>query len=144
MTDPIEGVKNLKELYELADSNYTGGYSVPLLWDRKKKTIVSNDSVAIIRMLYAAFDNFLAPEVREANKPGGGLYPANLRQEMEDLGNEIEINYNWGTYKCGMAQTQTDYDAAMKSLFGLLDQLEVRLGKSKYLLGDHITETDIR
>lgn len=142
--DPIEGVKNFKELYEKADPDYKGGYSVPLLWDRKKKTIVNNDSVGIIRLLFTAFDAFLAPELREVNKPGGGLLPENLRKEIDELGNAIEIDLNWGTYKCGMAQSQTDYDEAMKRLFGLLGELEVRLGGSKYLLGDHITEPDIR
>jgi putative glutathione S-transferase len=143
-TDPVEGFKNFKEIYLKADPDYKGSYSVPLLWDTKKKTIVSNDSVGIIRMLFSVFDAFLVPELREVNKPGGGLYPDNLKKEIEELGNEVESNYNWGTYKCGMAQSQEDYDQAMKLLFGTLDNLEDRLGKTKYLLGDHITETDIR
>ncbi|PQE04781.1 glutathione S-transferase protein [Rutstroemia sp. NJR-2017a BBW] len=143
-TDPVEGFKNFKEMYLKAHPDYKGGYSVPVLWDTEKKTIVNNDSVGIIRTLFTAFDAFLAPELREVNKPGGGLRPDNLLKDIEDLGNEIEANYNLGTYKCGMASSQADYDDAMKLLFGTLDNLEERLGQNKYLLGDHITEVDIR
>jgi len=78
------------------------------------------------------------------NKPDGGLRPPNLLEELDQLNREIEDDYNWGTYKCGMAQSQADYDVSMKRLFGRLDELEEKLGRSKYLLGDHITEPDIR
>jgi glutathionyl-hydroquinone reductase len=70
-SDSVEGAKNFKELYETADPAYQGSYSVPVLWDRKKKTIVNNDSAEITRMLFTAFDVFLAPELREVNKPDG-------------------------------------------------------------------------
>lgn len=131
-------------MYEKADPDYKGGYSVPVLWDRKKKTIVNNDSVGIIRIFFTAFDEFLAPELREVNKPRGGLLPKDLLKDIDDLGSKIESDYNWGTYKCGMAQSQADYDEAMKRLFGRLDELEKMLANSKYLLGEHITEPDIR
>jgi putative glutathione S-transferase len=144
IADPVEDVKNFKELYEKADPDYEGGYSVPLIWDRKKKTIVNNDSVEIIRMLSIAFDGFLAPELREVNKPGGGLFPENLREEIDELGNAIEMDINWGTYMCGMAQSQADYDETMKRLFGRLGEMEERLGHTKYLLGDHFTDPGIR
>lgn len=142
--DPIEGFKNFRELYEKSDPGYKGRYTVPLLWDRKKKSIVNNSSVNIIRMMFTAFDAFLAPELREVNKPGGGLRPESLVKDIDELGDAIERDYNWGTYKCGMAQSQEDYDSAMKNLFGLLAEMDGRLGKTKYLHGDHITETDIR
>ncbi|TVY33326.1 Glutathione S-transferase omega-like [Lachnellula occidentalis] len=142
--DPVEGFKNFKEMYKKADSEYQSGYTVPLIWDRKKKTIVNNDSVGIMRILATAFDAFLAPELREDNKPGGGLRPDSLAKEIDELGNRIELRYNWGTYLCGMAKSQADYDASMSRLFGLLDELEKRLSGRKYLLGDHLTETDIR
>lgn len=131
-------------MYKKAEPGYKGDCNAPLLWDRKKKTIVNNDSGDIIRMFFTAFDAFLAPEVREVNKPGGGLYPENLRDEIDVLNQEIEMDYCWGTYKCGLAPTQEDYNESMKRLFGRLDDLESRLSHSKYLLGDHITEPDIR
>ena len=115
-----------------------------MLWDTKEKTIVNNDSVDIIRMLFTAFDEFLAPELREVNKPSGGLRPEGLEKEIDALGDSIETDFNWGTYKCGMAHSQTDYDEAMKLLFARLDDLEERLEHKKYLFGDHVTETDIR
>jgi putative glutathione S-transferase len=115
-----------------------------VLWDRKNKTIVNNNSVQIMRILSCAFDEFLAPELREINKPGGGLRPKILADEIDRLGDSIEADINWGTYKCGMAQTQEDYDLAMKVLFGKFEELEARLGDKKYLFGDHMTETDIR
>jgi putative glutathione S-transferase len=142
--DSIEGFKNFKEIYEKSDENYTGGYSVPVLWDTKKKTVVNNDSVGIIRILSTAFDQFLTPNLREANKSGGGLRPEALKEEIDTLGDDIESDINWGTYKCGMAQSQADYDESMKHLFGRFDKLEEKLAVNKYLLGDNITEPDIR
>lgn len=127
-----------------ADPKFEGDYNAPLIWDRKTKKIVNNDSADIIRMFFTAFDAFLAPELREVNKPGGGLCPEHLKSEIEELNHEIEMDYCWGTYKCGMAQSQKDYNQSMKTLFQRLDVLEERLGRSKYLLGDHITEPDIR
>ncbi|CAG8980115.1 hypothetical protein HYALB_00012756 [Hymenoscyphus albidus] len=143
-TDPVEGFRNFRELYEKADPGFAGSSSVPLIWDREKKTIVSNDSVGIIRMLFDAFDAFLPEEIREVNKPGGGLRPESLKEEIDELSNSIEMSYNWGTYKIGMVASQKDYDGCMKALFGLLGELDERLAKSKFLHGDHITETDIR
>jgi putative glutathione S-transferase len=142
--DPIEGFENFKQLYKKADPSYQDRYSAPVLWDRKKKVIVNNDSAEIIRIFFTAFDTFLAPELREINKPGGGLYPEYLRKEIDKLSYTIETDCNWGTYKCGMAQSQADYDIAMKHLFERFDEFEERLGRSKYLLGNYITEPDIR
>ncbi|TVY80398.1 Glutathionyl-hydroquinone reductase [Lachnellula suecica] len=142
-TDQVEGVKNMKELYQKADPAYTGYFSIPLIWDRKKKTIVNSDSGEIIEMLYSSFDAFLSPELREVNKPGGGLYPEVLRSQIDILSNEIHLDFNWGTYKCGFAPSPADYDASMKRLFGRLDEIEKLLGHSKFLLGNHITQPDI-
>ncbi|EPE31180.1 Glutathione S-transferase (GST), C-terminal [Glarea lozoyensis ATCC 20868] len=142
--DHVEGFHNFREMYEKADPEYEGSYSVPVLWDRKSKTIVNNDSVQIMRILSYSFDEFLAPEMREINKPAGGLRPVSLAGEIDHLGDSIESDVNWGTYKCGMAQTQEDYDLAMELLFVKFEELEGRLEDRKYLFGDHITETDIR
>jgi putative glutathione S-transferase len=127
-------------MYQKADPDYIGSYSVPVLWDRKKKTIVNNDSVGIIRILSTAFDAFLEPELREANKSGGGLRPKKPLKGIDELGDKIEKNCNWGTYKCGMAQSQADHDEAMKCLFRLLGELEEKLCSNRYLFGDHLTE----
>lgn len=78
------------------------------------------------------------------NKPGGGFLPKVLFEEIDELGDRIELEYNWGTYKCGMAGSQADYDDAMKKLFGLLDEMEERLQDKPFLFGDHITEADLR
>lgn len=141
--DLVEGFKNMRELYEKADPEGMNFPSIPLIWDRKKKTIVSNDSGAIVTMLSSAFDDFLSPEFREVNKPGGGLRPENLKEQVDKLNNDIDLNISWGTYKCGFAPSQADYDESMKRLFGTLDEVEKKLGHSKYLLGNHLTESDI-
>jgi glutathionyl-hydroquinone reductase len=142
--DPIYGFSNLRQLCERADSNYQGGYSVPFLWDRKKETFVNNDSSEIIRMFISSFDSYLDPELREVNKLGGGLLPESLRGEIDELNSWVQDDVNWGVYKCGFAQMQEHYDDAMKHLFEKLDTLEERLGRSKYLFGNHVTEADIR
>ncbi len=121
-----------------------GTYSVPFLWDREKETIVNNDSSQIVRMLISSFDSHLSPELREVNKPGGGLLPESLEGSIDELNSWVQEDVALGVYKCGFAQTQEHYDDAMKRLFEKLDTLEQRLGGSKYLFGDHITEADIR
>ena len=142
--DPLYGFKNFLQLYEKAKPDYKGRYSVPVLWDKKKETIVNNNSGDIARMLSSAFDAFLPEQLRDVNKPGGGLLPEDLKEHIDELNDRINDEINWGTYKCGLiAQTQEDYDAAMKSLFGRFDAFEEALGKYRYLLGDHITEPDI-
>lgn len=88
-------------------------------------------------MLFTAFDAFLAPELREENKPSGGLFPGTLKDRVEKLGNEIELDICWGIYKGGMAGSQADYDKAMKVLFGKLDDLEKILGGSNICLGTY-------
>ncbi|KAF2236502.1 glutathione S-transferase [Viridothelium virens] len=142
--DPIYGFKNLRQLYEKADPEYKGGYSVPFIFDRKKETIVSNDSSDIVRMLSTAFDSNLDPDLREENKAGGGLLPAPLKAEIEELNDWVNEDVSWGAYKCGFSQTQEHYDEAMTALYKALDKLEERLAETKFLFGDHITEADVR
>ena len=142
--DPIYGFKNLRQLYEKADPEYKGGYSVPVLWDRKKETIVNNDSSAIVRMLITAFDAHLAPELREENKGAAGLLPKALQADIEELNEWVQQDVSWGTYKCGFSQTQEQYDESMTALYKALDRLEEILGTRKFLFGNHITEADVR
>ena len=120
---------------------------MPVLWDKKKETIVNNESADIIRMLYSAFDAFVPEHLREVNKPGGGLYPDRLRSEIDAMNVWVYDTVNNGVYKTGFASTQEAYDANIYPLFKSLDRLEEHLGHKDhqpYLFGAHITEADIR
>jgi putative glutathione S-transferase len=135
--DSVEGFKNLKELYGKASPGYTGRYASPLIWDRKKKQIVNNESADIIRIFSTAFDLLLPLEIREINRPNGGLRPndPNLRREVDQTSRNIDDDINWGTYKCGMAGSQLDYDKAIKLLFDRLDEMEEKLSHSTAAAG---------
>ncbi|KAL2416462.1 Glutathione S-transferase omega-like 2 [Exophiala dermatitidis] len=145
--DPLYGFTGLKQLYLKADPEYTGRYTVPVLWDKKTETIVNNESSEIIRMLYDSFDEFLEPHEREANKPGGGFYPPHLRKEIDEMNEWVYHTVNNGVYKCGFATTQEAYDDNIYPLFKSLDRLEAHLADpahQPYLFGEYVTEADIR
>ncbi|KPM41736.1 hypothetical protein AK830_g4851 [Neonectria ditissima] len=143
--DPLHGFTKLKELYLLADPSYVGRYTVPVLWDKKTDTIVNNESSEIIRMLYTEFDEFVPHNLREENKSGGGLYPEHLRKEIDETNDWVYNKINNGVYKAGFAKSQEAYDAAIEALFESLDRVEALLSHGKpYILGDTITEVDIR
>ncbi|KIW92370.1 uncharacterized protein Z519_07354 [Cladophialophora bantiana CBS 173.52] len=145
--DPLYGFTGLKQLYLKADPNYVGRYTVPVLWDKKTETIVNNESSEIIRMLYDQFDDFLEPDQREVNKPGGGFYPPHLRAEIDAMNEWVYNTVNNGVYKTGFAASQEAYDANIYPLFKSLDRLEEHLkdpSHQPYLFGEHITEADIR
>ena len=98
-------------------------------------------------MLYSSFDSFLEPDLREANKPGGGFLPEHLRKEIDEMNEWVYNTVNNGVYKCGFAQSQEAYDANIYPLFKSLDRLESHLSSPShqpYLFGQHITEADIR
>ena len=118
-----------------------------MLWDKKLHTIVNNESAEIIRMLYSSFDSFLEPDLREANKPGGGFLPSHLRKEIDEMNEWVYNTVNNGVYKVGFATTQDAYDANVYPLFKSLDRLEAHLSDPRhqpYLFGQYITEADIR
>ncbi|KAI1916254.1 hypothetical protein LOZ61_001247 [Ophidiomyces ophidiicola] len=145
--DPVYGFRYLKELYLKADPGYAAKYTVPVLWDKKKETIVNNESSEIIRMMYTEFDDLLPEQLREINKPNGGLYPEKLRNEIDEMNEWIYQTVNNGVYKTGFATTQEAYDENVYPLFASLDRLERHLGEpghGPYLFGEHITDADIR
>ncbi|KAF7553044.1 hypothetical protein G7Z17_g3907 [Cylindrodendrum hubeiense] len=143
--DPLHGFKKLKDLYLLADPNYVGRYTVPVLWDKKTDAIVNNESSEIIRMFYTEFDAFIPEQLREENRPGGGFYPPHLREEIDTINDWVYNTINNGVYKVGFAKAQESYDKAIKPLFESLDRVEALLAHGKpYILGDFITEADVR
>ncbi len=126
----------LRQIYTLADPHYSGRVTVPVLWDKRLKTIVSNESADIIRMLNSAFDHLGAT--------AGDYWPAAKHDEIEQLNERIYNTVNNGVYKAGFATTQTAYEEALHPLFDSLDWLDALLENKRYLTGDTITEADIR
>ncbi|KAL4938620.1 hypothetical protein BDV06DRAFT_225811 [Aspergillus oleicola] len=145
--DPLYGFTKISQLYFKADPGYVGRYTIPVLWDKKHETIVSNESSEIIRMFDSEFDEFLPGEKRAVSLPGGGLYPAHLRGEIDALNEWVYDRINNGVYKTGFAATQEAYEANLYPLFEALDRVEEHLAQSghqPYLFGEHITEADVR
>ena len=134
--DPIHDAKALADVYVAADPKYSGRVTVPVLWDKQRKTIVNNESSEIIRMLNGAFDGLGA-------KPGD-YYPKDLRTEIDALNARIYDTVNNGVYKAGFATSQAAYEEALTPLFETLDFLEERLASRRYLCGDRTTEADWR
>jgi putative glutathione S-transferase len=133
---PVNGVFHVHQVYSAARPGFTGRATVPVLWDRKTRTIVNNESSEIIRMLNSAFDAFGDASV--------DLYPAGLRGEIDAVNDEVYGAVNDGVYRCGFAKTQAAYEASFRRLFATLDRLEKRLGRQRYLVGDRFTEADLR
>lgn len=134
--DRVNGQKRLYEIYLKARPGYSGRVTVPVLWDKKRVTIVNNESAEIIRMLNSAFDHVGARE--------GDYYPENLRGQIDALNERIYDTVNNGVYKCGFATTQEAYEEAFFPLFETLDDLEKRLDAQRWLAGERVTEADWR
>lgn len=134
--DPNLGARHLHEVYTAANPRFTGRVTVPVLWDKKTGTIVSNESSEIIRMLNSAFDGLGALP--------GDYYPEARRVEIDQVNERVYRTVNNGVYRCGFATTQVAYEEAFGELFDTLDWLEARLSKQRYLVGDSITEADWR
>ena len=134
--DTVNGAQFLHQVYTKAKPDYSGRVTVPVLWDRQTKTIVSNESPEIIRMFNAAFD--------EVGAVQGDYYPEHLRSEIDALNDRIYTTVNNGVYRCGFATTQAAYEEAITPLFDTLDWLEDILSRKRYLTGGQITEADWR
>ena len=134
--DEVNGKTTLAEIYLIADPHYTGRISVPVLWDKKQRTIVNNESSEIIRMLNSAFDAFT--NVR------ADYYPADLRDAIDRVNELVYTTVNNGVYRAGFATSQDAYEQAARAIFVTFDQLEDRLSRQRYLAGHQITEADWR
>jgi putative glutathione S-transferase len=135
--DVVNGATYLHEIYTRADPHFTGRATVPVLWDKQRKTIVNNESADIVRMINSGF-----------GKLAGGafdLYPAELRAGIDALNDRVYPRLNHGVYRAGFATTQVAYEEAFADVFSMLDELEERVGRcGPFLFGDGLTETDVR
>jgi len=136
IADPLYNATRLHQIYTTADPLYSGRVTVPVLWDKKQNTIVSNESAEIIRMFNSAFDGLGAKT--------GDYYPENRREDIDAINDRIYNTLNNGVYKAGFATTQNAYEEAVVPLFDTLDWLEQRLSNSLFLIGENITEADWR
>lgn len=134
--DPLMRHGYLHEVYTASNRTYTGNVTVPVLWDKQKKCIVSNESADILRMLNSAFDDV------GANRED--YYPADLRADIDAVNERVYSTINNGVYRAGFAATQEAYHEAVQALFESLHWLEERLGENHYLFGSRLTEADIR
>jgi putative glutathione S-transferase len=134
--DHVNQADYLNENYLTADPDFNGLVTVPVLWDKKRQTIVNNESSEIIRMLNSSFDAFVGV--------GLDFYSVELRKEIDEINDVVYNNVNNGVYRCGFAKTQQAYNKAFDCLFNTLDEIEERLSKHRYLVGNQITEADWR
>jgi putative glutathione S-transferase len=134
--DHANGFRFLGEAYAATDPGFDERYSLPVLWDTETRQIVSNESGEILRMLNEAFAAFAEHDV--------DLYPEPLREEIDALNALVYENVNNGVYEAGFSRNQQAYEAAVAGVFDVLDELEERLSRSRYLVGDQPTEADWR
>lgn len=136
VADDVNHAQFMRQIYQLADADYSGRYTVPVLWDKRRGVIVNNESSEIIRMLNSAFDGIGAAP--------GDFYPAGLRGDIDAINSRVYDTLNNGVYRSGFATSQAAYEEAVYPLFDTLDWLEELLGRRRYLLGERLTEADIR
>ena len=134
--DPIFQARYLHEVYTAVKPDYTGRVTVPVLFDKKTKTIVNNESSEIIRMLNTAFDGLGAKS--------GNYVPDQWLEEIDAVNDFVYHRINNGVYKAGFATKQEVYEEEVTTLFAALDQMEERLAGQDYLVGNRLTEADIR
>ena len=136
VADPLNGAEFMHQIYTAAMSDYTGRVTVPVLWDKKNGTIASNESSEIIRMFDEEFESVggVGPQYR----------PADLVEEIDAVNEIIYHGFNNGVYKTGFATKQEVYEEEVAKVFAVLDEMEDRLAKTRYLTGDRVTEADWR
>ena len=134
--DRLFGLPYMRDIYLRADPKASGRVTVPVLWDKQRDTIVSNESAEIIRMFNSAFDGLTGNDL--------DFWPEDLRPQIEALNARIYDTVNNGVYKAGFATSQAAYDEAIAPLFDSLDWLEDLLSRNRYLTGDRLTEADWR
>lgn len=135
--DVHTGVRSIRELYELAGDS-EGPFTTPVLWDKKLRKIVNNESMEILPMLNSAFNDF-------ATRPEVDLYPISQAEELTSLNKStVYPKINNGVYRCGFARSQQAYDTAVTELFGALEEVNTRLSKSRYLSGQTFSWLDLR
>ena len=132
--DTVNGAEYLRELYVEADEDYTGRVTVPVLWDKKRDTIVNNESREIMRMLNTRFEEF-------AND--ATLLPEGREDEVDRILDEIYEPINNGVYRAGFAESQEAYDEAVDDLFEALSHWDDVLAEQRYLVGEEMTEADV-
>lgn len=134
--DQNHGFLSLRELYEYSKDN-GGKYSVPVLWDKHLKTIVSNESSEIVRMLNSQFNEY-------AKNPELNLYPKDNRKQIDEVNEWISSDLNEGVYCCGLASSQKAYDDALDILTESFDRIQFILQRQRFLVGNKFTEADLR
>jgi glutathionyl-hydroquinone reductase len=137
LDQPEAEIRTLADLYQRAEPGYSGRSTVPVLWDTQTQTIVNNESAEIIVMLNSEFNAI-------ARHPTLDLYPADLKEKIDEWNEKIYHSVNNGVYRCGFAQTQEAYDIACEQLFTTLDEIDAILEKDRYLCGDRLTLADVR
>ncbi|EGQ8009950.1 glutathione S-transferase family protein [Vibrio parahaemolyticus] len=136
LPEPLFGHTRMHQIYTQAKPDYTGRVTVPVLWDKKTNTIVSNESSEIIRMFNSAFNDLTGNH--------DDYYPEPLRRVIDEWNDYIYPNVNNGVYRCGFATSQEAYEEAFESLFSALDKIDAHLATHRYLAGNKITEADWR
>ncbi|CAI2294107.1 glutathione S-transferase family protein [Vibrio parahaemolyticus] len=136
LPEPLFGHTRMHQIYTQAKPDYTGRVTVPVLWDKKTNTIVSNESSEIIRMFNSAFNDLTGNH--------HDYYPEPLRGVIDEWNDYIYPNVNNGVYRCGFATSQEAYEEAFESLFSALDKIDAHLATHRYLAGNKITEADWR
>ncbi|ABA75318.1 glutathione S-transferase family protein [Pseudomonas fluorescens] len=134
--DKLDHFDFMHQRYTADTADYTGRVTVPVLWDKKLKRIVSNESAEIIRMFNSAFDDLTGNDL--------DFYPAPLRGEIDALNERIYPAVNNGVYRAGFATSQNAYEEAFDDVFAELDHLEQVLDANRYLTGEYLTEADVR